>query len=81
MEYDLSCIIEKDDISFSGNMILHPRLKMKDGLSQKKVHRNMIFSSRFLKKWSFEKGLSWDMISLVLSENGIFFPENRTFFP
>ena len=35
LEYDLSCIIRKIDISFSENMILSFRQKMKDDLSQK----------------------------------------------
>ena len=33
VEYDLSCIIGKDDILFPENMILHIRRKMKDDLS------------------------------------------------
>ena len=36
LEYDLSCIIGKDDISFSQKYDLTPRRKMKDDLSQKK---------------------------------------------
>ena len=40
----------------------------------------MIFSSNVLKRWSFQKGPRWDMICLVLSEEMVFFPENK-FFP
>ena len=36
LEYDLSCIIGKGDISFSRKYDLNPRRKMKDDLSQKK---------------------------------------------
>ena len=45
----------------------------------KKIHGN-IFSSNFLKRWSFQKGWHWDMILLVLSEKMVFFPENIIFF-
>ena len=47
----------------------------------KKIHGNMIFSSRVPKRWSFQKGLRWDMILLVLSGKMIFFTENMIFFP
>ena len=42
LEYDLSCIIRKDDISFPENVILFFRRKTKDDLSQK-IHENMIY--------------------------------------
>ena len=41
----------------------------------------MIFSSNFLKRWSFQKGPRWDMIFLVLSGKIGFFPENSIFIP
>ena len=66
---------------FPENMTLHLRRKMKDILSQKKIHGNMIFSSNFLKSWSFQKGPCWDMIFLVLFEKMVFFPANTIFFP
>ena len=65
---------------FPENMILHLRRKMKDDLSQK-IHGNMIFSSNVLKRWSFQKGLRWDMIYLVLSTKVVFFfPKTWCFF-
>ena len=42
---------------FPENMILLFRRKMKDDLSQK-IHRNMIYSSNVLKRWSFHKNRS-----------------------
>ena len=46
----------------------------------KKIHGNMIFSSNFLKRWSFQKGLRRYMIFLVLCGKMVFFPKN-IFFP
>ena len=47
----------------------------------KKIHRNMIFSSSLLKRWSFQKGLHRDMIFLVSSGKMVlFFPETWYFF-
>ena len=40
----------------------------------------MIFSSNFLKRWSFQKGPRRHMIFLVLPGKMVFFPEN-IFFP
>ena len=54
LEYDLSCIIRKDDISFSRNMILFLDTKRKM-IFFKKIHENVIFSSGVLKRWSFQK--------------------------
>ena len=65
---------------FPENMILTAKRKMKDDLSQK-IHGNMIFSSNVLKRWSFQKGLRWDMIYLVLSTKVVFFfPKTWCFF-
>ena len=47
LEYDLSCIIEKNGLSISENMILPLGQIMKDDLSQK-IHENIIFSSNVL---------------------------------
>ena len=58
---------------FPENMILFFRQKMKTNLSQKKIHRNMIFSSNVLKRWSFQKKSHWNMIFLVLSGKMIVF--------
>ena len=48
---------------------------------KKKIRGNMIFSSNFLKSWSFQKGPCWNMIFLVLFEKMVFFPANMIFFP
>ena len=55
LEYDLSCIIRKDDISFSQKydlISLDGKGKM---IFLKKIHGNMMFSSNVLKRWSFQK--------------------------
>ena len=65
---------------FSENMILHVRRKMKDDLSLK-INGNVIFSSNFLKRWSFQKEPHRHMIFLVLSGKMVFYPENMIFFP
>ena len=65
---------------FPENKILHVRRKMKDDFSLK-IHRNMIFSSGLLKRWSFQKGPRRHMIFLVLSGKIVFFPKNMIFFP
>ena len=46
----------------------------------KKIHWNMIFSSNFLKRWSFQKGPRWDMIFLVLSGKMVFFSRKHDIF-
>ena len=58
---------------FLENMILFFRLKMKDGLSQKKPPGNMTFSSNVPKRWSFHKKSHWNKIFLVLSGKMVFF--------
>ena len=62
---------------FPENMILHLRGKMKDDLSQK-IHGNMIFSSNFLKRWSFQKGPTHD-VSCIIWKDGIFSPKHDIF--
>ena len=44
LEYNIPCIINKDDIFYPENMILVFRRKMKAYSPPKKIHRNMIFS-------------------------------------
>ena len=61
------------------NIILHPRGKMKDDLSQKKIQGNMIFSSNFLKRWCFQNRPRRDMIFLVLSGKMVFFSRKHIF--
>ena len=80
LEYDLSCIIGKDDISFNRKYDLTPRRKMKDNLSKKIIHENMIFSLNVLKRWSSQKGSSWDMIFFVLSGKVVFFSRKHGIF-
>ena len=47
----------------------------------KKIHGNIVFSSNFLKRWSFQIGPRRHMIFLVLSgKMAFFFPENMIFF-
>ena len=46
----------------------------------KKLHRNMIFSSSFLKRWSFQKGPHRDTIFLVLSGKMVFFSPKTWYF-
>ena len=79
LEYDLSCIIRRDDFFFLENMILPYRRKMRDDLSQK-IHINMIFSSNVLKRWSFQKGLRWNLIFLILSGKMVFFFSKTWYF-
>ena len=45
----------------------------------KKIHGNMIFSSNFLKRLSFQKGLRRHMIFLALSGKMIFFSRKHIF--
>ena len=40
-----------------------------------------MFSSNFLKRWSFQKGPRRHIIFLVLSGKMVFFPKNMIFFP
>ena len=60
-------------------MILPVRQKMKD-VFLKKIHGSVIFSSNVLKRWSFQKGLRWDMIFLVLSGKMVLFPQKHDIF-
>ena len=46
----------------------------------KKIHGNMIFSSNFLKRWSFQKGPRRHMIFLVLSGKMVFFSRKHDIF-
>ena len=73
LEYDLSCIIEKDQDQKSFSLILYLNRKMKM-IVIKKIHRNMIFSWNFLKRWSFQKDRAgMGMIFFVLSGKMVFF--------
>ena len=46
----------------------------------KKIHGNMIFSSNFLKRWSFQKGPRWHLIFIVLSGKMVLFPRKHDIF-
>ena len=61
---------------FPENMILHPKRKMKDDLSQKNTRKYDIFFN-FLKRQSFQEGPRRDMIFLVLSGKMVFFPQKH----
>ena len=61
-------------------LVLSEKMKIKDDLSQKKIQGNMIFSSNFLKRVSFQKGPRWDMIFLVLSWIMVFFSRKNDIF-
>ena len=54
LEYDLSCIIRKDDIIFSKiwSYFLDGKWKI---IFFNKIHENMIFSANVLKRWSSKK--------------------------
>ena len=81
LEFDLSCIIGKDDISISRKYDLTSRRKMKDDLSQKntqkydifsKCSENMVFSIRIVPGHD---------LSCTIWKGGIFFPKTWYFFP
>ena len=80
LEYDLSCIIGKDHVSFSQKYDLTSETENERWSLSKKAHENTEFSSNFLKRWSFQKGRRRDMIFLVLSGKMVFFPKTRYFF-
>ena len=70
---------------FPKNMILHLRRKMKDHLCQNNTRKYDIFfklqtSDYLLQRWSFQKGLRWEMIFLVLSEKMVFFSRKHDIF-
>ena len=65
---------------FPENMILLLGKKMKDDLSQKKIHKNMIFYSNVLKRWSFQRDRAGTWSFLCYLERRYFFHENVMFF-
>ena len=80
VEYDLSCIIGKDDISFPGKYDLTPRRKLKDDLSQKNTRKCDIFF-KCSKKMVFSKriALGYDL-SCTIWKGGIFFSRKHDIF-
>ena len=72
LEYDLSCIIGKSDISFSRKYhLIIFRQKMKDDLSQKNTWKYDIFC-KCSEKMVFPRNSHWNMVFLQLSRNKIF---------
>ena len=81
LEYDLSCIIGKDDISFSRQYDLTPRRKMKDDLSQKKYTEIWYFLQMPWKDGLFKKDRAGTWSFLYYLETWYFFPKTWYFFP
>ena len=74
LKYHLSCIIRKDDISFSWKYDLTPRRKMKGDLSQKSTRTYDIFFKRSEKMemvFSKRVALGHDL-SCIIWKDGIF---------
>ena len=72
-------LLEKMIFLFPENMTLPLRWKMKDDLSQKKIHGNVIFSANVLKRLSFQKAPR-EITFPVLSGKMVFFPNTLYFF-
>ena len=80
LEYDLSCLIGKDYISFSRKHILFFRWKMKDDLSRKKYMETWYFLQMFWKDDLLKKIALGYVISCIIWKDGISFPENLIVF-
>ena len=80
LEYDLSCIIRKDDISFFRNMILFLRHKRKDNLSQKKCQEIWYFLQMFWKDGLSKKFAPEHDIYRNIWKNGISFFQKIWYF-
>ena len=82
LEYNLSCIIRKDNTFFPKNTILFFRRSMKDDLSQKKKYMEIWDFLQMFWKNDLSKKSHWNMIFLVvLSRKMIFlFPESMILF-
>ena len=75
LEYDLSFIIEKDDIFSPENMILPLRQKMKDDLSQKNTRKYDIFF-KCSEKMVFSKRIAVGHdLSCIIWKDGTFSPK------
>ena len=66
---------------FPENMILQPRRKMKDDLSQKITQKYDIFFKLSEKMVFSKRTAPGHDLSRVIWKDGIFFPENMIFFP
>ena len=80
LEYDLSCIIEKNDISFSQKYDLTPRGKMKDDFSQKNYREYIFFECSEKIVFSKRIVLGYDH-SCTICKRGIVFLKTWYFFP
>ena len=80
LEYDLSWIIGKDNISFSWRYDLATWTENERWSLSKNTRKYDIFF-RLSEKMAFPKGPPWHNIFLVLSGKMVFFPENIIFFP
>ena len=82
MRWNLIFLVLLENIIFISpeHMILPPGGKWKM-IFLKKIRGNMAFSSNVLKRWSFRKGPSQDMIFLVLAGKVVFFSGKHIFFP
>ena len=79
LEYDLPCIIGKDNF-FSKNMILPPRRKMKDDLSQKNTRKYDIFFKCSQKMVFSKRTMPVHDLSCIVSKDSIFSPKAWYFF-
>ena len=81
MRWNLIFLVLLENMIFISpeNMILPPGGKWKM-IFLKKIRGNMAFSSNVLKRWSFRKGPSQDMIFLVLAGKVVFFSRKHAFF-
>ena len=79
LEYDLSCIIDKDDF-LPKNMILPPRRKMKDDLSQKNTRKYDIFFKCSQTMVFSKRTTPGHDLSCIVSKDSIFSPKAWYFF-
>ena len=80
LEFGLSCIIGKDDISFFRKYDLTPGREMKDDLSQKNIRSEKEIQI-FWKDGLFKKDRAGTWSFLYYLERWYFFPKNMVFFP
>ena len=81
LEFDLSCIIGKDYISFSRKYDLTPRRKMKDDLSQKKKYTEIWYLLQmFWKDGLFKKDRAGTWSFLYYLERWYFFSRKHGIF-
>ena len=66
---------------FPKNMILQPRRKMKDDLSQKITQKYDIFLKLSEKMVFSKRAAPGHDLSCIIWKDGIFLPENMIFFP